>query len=385
MPKKVVLLGGTGSIGSSVLSIIRSYPEEFQLLGLSGHSQKEKIRALVEEFHPAYVCLPELPEWRENYRGINFLSGEEGLNILASLPEADMVVIAIAGLAGLGPTMAAIQHQKHLLSANKESIVAAGPLINASLDATNRQIIPLDSEHNAIFTLLTRFERESVKNIILTASGGPFFKKPADSRTSLQDVLKHPTWSMGSYITVNSATMLNKGFEVLEAHYLFRIPFESIRVLIHPQSLVHGIVELTDGTQVMVASPSDMRYPIGMAMFYPRIPPRSESSFSLVVKPLEFFDIPEGRFPLLKLAYEMGKKGGLFPLALNALNEEIVGACLEHRIRFIDIEILIEKGLERFSASEEARLSLSWESLFPAEKKARAIAQELIEERQRAN
>ncbi len=380
MPKKVVLLGGTGSIGSSVLDIIRRYPAEFQLIGLSGHSQKEKIRSLVEEFRPAYICLPELPEWRECYGEINFLSGEEGLTTLASLPEADMVVIAIAGLAGLAPTMAAIRHEKHLLSANKEAIVAAGPLINDSLDATKRQIIPLDSEHNAIFTILSRFEKEAVKNIVLTASGGPFFKTPASAHTTIQDVLKHPTWSMGSYITVNSATMLNKGFEVIEAHYLFRIPFENIKVLIHPQSLVHGIVELTDGTQVMVASPSDMRYPIGMAMFYPHIPPCSESVFSLITKPLEFFDIPEGRFPLLALAYEVGRMGGLLPLALNALNEEIVGAFLQQKIRFIDIEILIEKGLERFHASEESKLPLSWESLAPAETKARAIANKLLQE-----
>ncbi|QJR20789.1 1-deoxy-D-xylulose 5-phosphate reductoisomerase [Brevinematales bacterium NS] len=378
MPKKVVLLGATGSIGSSTLEVIRRYPEEFSLIGLSGHSQTDKIRSLVEEFHPSVVCLPEIPNWASLYPGTTFLSGEKGLGKLASLPEADMIIIGISGLAGLLPTIEAIKAHKHLLSANKEAIAAAGPLINQWLSEAEKQIIPLDSEHNAIFTLLSRFPLNRVKKIILTASGGPFFHTPATPETTVNDVLNHPTWNMGSYITVNSATMLNKGFEVIEAHYLFRLPFEQIDVLIHPQSLVHGMIELSDGTHTMVASPNHMKYPIAMAMFYPDIPPVGENTFALAGKTLEFYPVPYERFPLLSLAYEVGKVGGLFPLALNALNEEIVSAFLKGVIHFLDIERLIQKGIELFAATEESLLSLSLDSILPAEQKARTIARDLV-------
>ncbi|MCX7881652.1 MAG: 1-deoxy-D-xylulose-5-phosphate reductoisomerase [Brevinematales bacterium] len=380
MPKKVVLLGATGSIGSSTLDVIRRFPEEFVLIGLSGHSQTEKIKNLVDEFSPPVVCLPEVPSWAHEYPRTTFLSGERGLSQLASLPDADMVVIGVAGLAGLLPTIEAIKAKKHLLSANKEAIVAAGPLINHLLDENTQQIIPLDSEHNAIFTLICRFPTPHIKKIILTASGGPFFRRAPTAQTTVQEVLTHPTWSMGSYITVNSATMLNKGFEVIEAHYLFRLPFEQIEVLIHPQSIVHGMVELTDNTHIMVASPSDMRYPIAMAMFYPSLPPSGDSSFTLPGKSLEFHPVPHERFPLLSLAYETGRLGGLFPLALNALNEEIVSAFLKGKIHFLDIERLIITGIERFASTEESRLPLSFESLAPAEAKARGIAFELLGE-----
>lgn len=378
MPKRVVVLGATGSIGSSTLDIIRQFPEEFTLVGLSGHTQTTKIKSLIEEFHPFMVCLPSLPEWVHLYPSTTFVTGEKGLLQLASLSETDIIVIGISGLAGLLPTIEAIKAHKRILSANKEAIVAAGPIINQLLYENNQQIIPLDSEHNAIFTLLSHFPRSSIKKIILTASGGPFFRKEASSHTTVDDVLKHPTWNMGSYITVNSATMLNKGFEVIEAHYLFHLPFEQIDVLIHPQSLVHGIVELSDGTNTMVASPNDMRYPIAMAMFYPEIPSNRDNSFTLMDKTLEFYSVPEKRFPLLSLAYEVGKKGGMFPLALNALNEEIVSAFLQKKIHFLEIERLISMGIEYFASTEEANLPLSLESLRIAEQKARHIGQKLL-------
>jgi len=378
MPKKVVLLGATGSIGSSTLDVIRHYKEEFELLAVSGRSQEKRLQAIIEEFSPRYAALPTPVEWMQNYPKTEFVFGAESLNTLASLPEADIVVMALSGLSGLLPTIQAILAQKHLLSANKEAIVAAGPLINDHLNATGKSIIPLDSEHNALFLLTRGFESLSIHRLVLTASGGPFYKNPATPQTTIKDVLRHPTWNMGSYITVNSATMLNKGFEVIEAHYLFRRPFEEIDVLIHPQSLVHGIVELTDGTCVMVASPSDMRYPISFALFHPKFPPQPLSHFSLTSKPLEFHEVPRNRFPLLWLAYEVGKSGGMLPLALNALNEEIVEAFLSEKIRFIDIENLIQKGIDEFIQSEESRLPLSLENLPIAEQKARFIGKKLI-------
>ncbi|MGA2141198.1 MAG: 1-deoxy-D-xylulose-5-phosphate reductoisomerase, partial [Brevinematales bacterium] len=257
--ENIVLLGSTGSIGSSVIDVLRSYPSKFRLAGVSAHKNLPKLGKILREFTPELACLSGSPEENRDFisqfPSVEFVFGEDGLVSLAGLSSALTVVIGISGIAGLSPTLAAVKAGKRILSANKESIVAAGDIINSALSQAGLFIIPLDSEHNAIFNIYSRLETIFVKNISLTASGGPFLNKTITPGISMDEVLNHPVWEMGKTITVNSATLINKGFEVIEAHYLFHMDYERIKVLIHPQSLVHGIVETIDGTQFMACSP----------------------------------------------------------------------------------------------------------------------------------
>jgi 1-deoxy-D-xylulose-5-phosphate reductoisomerase len=359
MKERIVLLGGTGSIGSSVLDVIRHYPDRFALSGVSGYRNRDKLAAIVREFNPSCVCLPaEDPSFFAEFPGLVYFFGEAGLSELAGLAECDTVIIAVSGISGLGPTLSAIRAhdgRKKLLSANKEAIVAAGDVVNALLDKHGASIVPLDSEHNAIFSILTRVKPADVNTITLTASGGPFLHKPIGPGISVEDVLKHPTWNMGSYITVNSATMMNKGFEVIESHHLFRMEYDRIRVLIHPQSIIHGIVELADGTCVMVASPSDMRYPVAISMFYPQIPQQRFPPLELSGRNLEFQEPDLAKFPLLGLAYETGRTGGMLPCAMNAANEEVVEAFLEGVIPFHIIPDLLRRTVDDIADSDPSR------------------------------
>jgi 1-deoxy-D-xylulose-5-phosphate reductoisomerase len=380
--EKIVLLGATGSIGSSTLDIIRQNPERFELIGISGYKNYSRLEKIIEEFSPEIVSI------REENKGliakfpkVHFLMGEKSLSELASLSEADTVILGIAGIAGLAPTLAAIKNGKKILSANKESIVAAGRIVRDALLQYNNAIIPLDSEHNAIFNIAMKFEKDEIRNITLTASGGPFLKKEITEKTSVEDVLAHPTWDMGNTISVNSATMMNKGFEVIEARFLFDIDYDKIKVLIHPQSLVHGIVELVDGTQILSASPSDMRYPIAAALFYPEIPSQNREQLprlDLSQKNLGF-SLPDfKRFPLLQLAYDCGKEAGLLPTALNAINETIVEAFLERKVNFISLPQMIQRSVLEFSHSFHFSGELSMEAVMEADKFARSLTRKGI-------
>lgn len=280
MKKRIFLLGATGSIGTSTLEVIKKYSEYFELVGVSANSNLKKLESIINEFKPRYAVLTK----EHSFKDCDFckiLVGEKGYEEVIFSNEIDIIVIAISGIAGLYPTIKAIESKKRVVSANKESLVAAGDLVLNYLEKYNQSIIPVDSEHNAIFNLFSRIEKNFINKIILTASGGPFLRKEITEKTSLYEVLEHPTWNMGNYITVNSATMMNKGFEVIEAHYLFRIDYDKIDVLVHPQSLVHGIVETIDGTNFMVVSPNDMKFPITLGLFYPEIPEKKFKTIKL--------------------------------------------------------------------------------------------------------
>ncbi len=378
--EKIVLLGATGSIGSSVLDVLRNHSARFKLIGVSGHKNLEKLEAIVREFVPEAVCLSkENRDFIKLFPEVSFVFGEKGLSELASLPSADTIVIGIAGIAGLAPTLSAIKSKKRLLTANKESIVAAGGLVNRLLADTNQMIIPLDSEHNAIFNIFSRIQKQYIKSICLTASGGPFLNKNITVRTARKDVLQHPTWDMGHEITVNSASLMNKGFEVIEAHFLFHMDYDDIKVLIHPQSLVHGIVETIDGTHFMAASPSDMRYPIALSLFYPDFPEQKFPDLDLSQKKLEFFEPDYNKFPLLKLAYSAGKEGGILTAVLNAANETAVNAFLKNRIKFIHLPDLIHQVIESFSGRNIKNGELSLEIINQIDIEARQKTAGLIE------
>lgn len=345
--ERLVLLGATGSIGKSALDVIRGFPERFELIGVSGWGNIPRLAEIIDEFRPPVVCLREENSGFEaRYPDVDFLYGGGGIEDLAALDDADAAIMAISGTAGLRPTLSAIGSGKRLLTANKESIVCAGDIIMREAAAYGTELIPLDSEHNAVFNLLTRFDPGTVTEITLTASGGPFRDKPVDDKVTLEQVLDHPTWDMGQYITVNSATLMNKGFEVIEAHHLFGMGYDRIKVVIHPQSLVHGMVRGTDGTLYMSASPSDMRIPISLAMFFPETPPETIPQLGLPGVSLEFREPDIGRFPLLKLAYDMGREGGVMPAALNAANETTVNAFLEGKVPFYKIPGIVMRALD---------------------------------------
>ena len=345
--EKVVLLGATGSVGTSALSVLSEYKDRFTLFGVSGFRNLERLAEIIREFRPKVVCIEcKTPGFESMFPECEFVYGESGLSEIACHPDAATTVVAVSGIAGLAPTLAALKSKKKFLTANKESLVCAGEKVMQTACENGVQIVPLDSEHNAVFQAITRFPVQSIANIVLTASGGPFRTREIDESVTLEQVLDHPTWNMGKVITVNSATMMNKGFEVIEAHYLFGMDYDRIQVLIHPQSFVHGMAELTDGSRMMLASPNDMRYPIALALFYPDVPVHGFPKLTLDGVRLEF-DLPDvDRFPLLKLAYDCGRSGGLYPAALNACNEEAVNAFLTGKIRFIDIPDIVHRAVD---------------------------------------
>jgi 1-deoxy-D-xylulose-5-phosphate reductoisomerase len=376
--EKIVLLGATGSVGSSALDVLRKNPEKFELIGVSGYKNHAKLSEIISEFNPRYVSMmDENKKLLSANRGRNFFFGAGGPSELAALDEADTVIVAVAGISGLLPTLTAIRKGKKILTANKESIVAAGELVISELRARRGKLIPLDSEHNAIFNLLEKYPAKDVESIVLTASGGPFRERKIDATITIDDVLAHPTWDMGNIITVNSATMMNKGFEVIEAHHLFGFDYGRIRVLIHPQSLVHGMAELRDGSHLLFTSPSDMRYPISLALHYPEIPGRQFAPLDLLKEPLEFSLPDEIKFPLLRTAYDAGTAGGSLPCALNAANETAVQAFLEKRIPFQDIPGIVQRTLDGTPPSRPG----TPEEVLEIDRIARESAEDIITER----
>jgi 1-deoxy-D-xylulose-5-phosphate reductoisomerase len=348
-------------------------------MAVSGHKNLKKLEAIIKEFSPDVVCLStENRDFTGMFPEVYFVFDEKGLIDAASLPDADTVVIGTAGISGLAPAISAIKSGKRILSANKESIVAAGPLLARAMSEKKNFIIPLDSEHNAIFNIYNRIEKNFIKNIYLTASGGPLLNREITARTGKSDVMKHPVWEMGPSITVNSATLINKGFEVIEAHFLFNMDYGSIKVLIHPQSLIHGIVETIDGTNFLAASPSDMRYPIALGLFYPLIPEQKFPSLNLSGKNLEFFEPDFKKFPLLKLSYDAGKEGGIVPAVLNASNDTAASAFLDGRISFVDIPVIVKKVLDIYMKRNLKDKELDMEIILNADMEARKAAELLI-------
>jgi len=343
--RRLTILGSTGSIGRQALDVVRRYPDRFELVGLSAGSDARTLAAQATAFGPEYVALKSTETGPLEGIEARIISGSGAAARLAAEP-SDIVLNGIVGFAGLAATVAALQTGNRVALANKESLVAGGEWV---MDlATNNRIIPVDSEHSAIFQCLEGRKKEEVRGILLTASGGPFFglEKARLLEAGPGDALKHPTWRMGPKITIDSATMMNKGLEVLEAHHLFGVPFDDVRVVVHRQSVVHGGAFFEDGSLVLHAALPDMRVPIAFGLIYPE-------RVDVGAEPVSFdgvrwsFEEPRNDvFRCLPLAVEAGRAGGAYPVALNAANEVAVGAFLDGRIRFLRIADVIEEVLE---------------------------------------
>ncbi len=351
-PLRIALFGSTGSIGVNTLDVVRRHPERFAVTALAAHRNIEVLAAQIAEFHPKAVAVSDVgaaSELRSRQPGCEVLAGEEGLQELAKRGEYDTFVGALVGFAGLAPTVEAIKHGKRIALANKETLVVAGELLTRMAGVSGSEILPIDSEHSAIYQCLVGEPRESIRRIILTASGGPFRTLPKELFPKIlpEAALRHPKWVMGKKITIDSATLMNKGLEIIEAKWLFGMPLSKIDVIVHPQSIVHSFVEFVDGSIKAQLAMPDMRQPIQYALAAPE---RLNESYSLLdlaaSSPLEFFAPEYDKFPCLTLARTAGERGGLYPCILNAANEIAVEAFLEKRIPFTTIPALIESAME---------------------------------------
>ncbi len=341
--KKIAILGSTGSIGQQALDVIRALPDELKVVALTGNKNLKLLEKQIREFQPKMFCSPIKPDI--SYSG-EFLSAEE----IASHPEVDLLIVATAGKAGLSPTLAALQAGKTIALADKEVLVMAGEIIVREARLHQARILPIDSEHSAIWQCL-QGEESKPQRLFLTASGGPFYHYSQSqlAKVTPKQALQHPVWKMGKKVTIDSATLMNKGLEVVEAHWLFSCPFDSIEILIHPQSIVHSMVEFMDGSLKAQLSWPDMRLPIQYALSYPRRWSNSELPHLDwdKIKSLNFELIDYARFPCLKLAREAGKSGGTYPAVLCAADEVAVELFLSRRISFTDIAKIVQKTLEQ--------------------------------------
>lgn len=358
MTKPIAILGSTGSIGESTLDLCRKYPQYFRVVALSAGQNIQKLLAQIQEFQPELVSVqtPILAaelKTQITLPHVKVLSGEEGAVAVATHPKADVVVSAIVGAAGLVPTHAAIAAGKTIALANKESMIIAGPILSALAKKSGAKIIPVDSEHSAIFQCLNGEDLTSVQKLILTASGGPFLTTPAADFKNITktQALKHPNWNMGNKITIDSATLMNKGLEVIEAQSLFGFSVEQIEVVVHPQSIIHSMVEFVDGSVMAQMGEPDMRGPIAYALSYPKRLASYEKKLDLSAREKLTFCKPDfAKFPCLKLAFEVAKKGMSYIPVLNAANEVVVEAFLKEQIAFTDIPRVIECVLSEHSA-----------------------------------
>ncbi|RHX80578.1 1-deoxy-D-xylulose-5-phosphate reductoisomerase [Leptospira yasudae] len=353
MATSVCLLGASGSVGESTLKVLRAYPEEFRLHSFSVHSNLDKALSIQKEFSPEFICVSSETADKSvlgNKIGkTQILYGESALSEIVREPDVQIVITAIVGSVGLRPTIAAIVSGKRLGIANKETLVTSGPLINSLIAKHKTKVVPVDSEHNALFQLLESVNQNALEKIILTASGGSFRDMPIEQLASVtkEQALHHPTWSMGPKITVDSNGMINKGLEVIEAHFLFGVPYEKIGVVIHPQSIAHGIIELRDGASFVYASYPDMIFPIAHSLFHPEpVPKVLRSHPAKDWGKLEFREPDLKRYPGLGLAFAAGKAGGTGPCIFNAANEAAVELFLKDEIRFVEIPDYIRAALD---------------------------------------
>ena len=348
--KNIYILGAAGSIGMQTLDIIKSHPNEFNVVGISlGHNHviNEEI---LKSFKVSIVALrtdEKLKDYQNQYPHITFVYGLEGLLDLVRYPIKGTVVNALSGSAGLIPTIEAIKSRKDIALANKETLVMAGDIINKLVENYNVKLIPIDSEHSALWQCIQHEVIDAIDKIVITASGGAFrdLSRHDLKHVTKENALKHPNWSMGAKITIDSATMMNKGLEVIEAHYLFHLPYDQIETILHKESHVHGLVFFKDGTIKASISPSNMRIPIQYALFYPHRTP-FDSHYKL--ENLTFKDMDMKRYPLLALAYKVGKEAGLLPTVMNAANEAAVKLFLEDKIAFLDIEKIVYETVNAY-------------------------------------
>lgn len=371
--RRISVLGSTGSIGTQTLDVARW--RGYRVVGLAAGRRADELVAQAREFRPELVaCHPEVAAAVRPHLppGTRLATGPAGAAEVAAL-EADTVVAAIPGSAGLGPTRAALRAGRHVALANKEAMVVAGPLVWREARAHGARITPVDSEHSALWQCLQGEPREAIEELVLTASGGPFREGPADLRgVTPEQALRHPNWAMGPKVTIDSATLFNKGLEVLEAHFLFEWPLERIRVLVHPQSLIHGLVRFRDGSLKAQIGPHDMRHPIQYALEGPARPEVPLPPLPLVGT-WELLEPDHERFPSLGLAYRAGERGGVAPAWLNAADEVAVEAFLAGRLPFPGIAEVLGDALERAPDAE-----LSWEAIASADAEARARAREAV-------
>lgn len=353
--KRISILGSTGSIGTQCLDVISGNRDRFSVAALSCSKSIELLCRQIEEFSPAAVCVAEeadAAELSKKYSGIEFFHGDEGLRAIAAMEDCDMVVNSLMGMRGLEPTMAAIEAGKDIAFANKETLVVGGQLVMDAVKRRGVKLLPVDSEHSAVFQCIQGSAGNEIRRLILTASGGPFRGYSAEQLKSvtLEQALAHPNWFMGKKITVDSATMMNKGLEVIEAKWLFDILAEKIQIVVHPQSILHSAVEYCDGSVIGQMGLPDMRVPIAYALSYPE---RMEMTSSM--KSLDFFSLKDGMtfypadaevFRTIGLAYEACRIGGSYPVALNGANEVLVDMFLKGKIRFTDIQDTLVKVME---------------------------------------
>jgi 1-deoxy-D-xylulose-5-phosphate reductoisomerase len=385
--KSIVLLGSTGSIGTNTLRIVERFPRRFRVAGLAAGRNLSLLIRQAKTFRPRVVSVEreaDAVKVRRALAGlkIEVLAGSQGAEAVASRADSDIVVSAITGVQGLRPTLAAVRAGKTVALANKESMVVAGPLLRKEAARSGAVFIPVDSEHSGVFQCLAKESRDAVRKVILTASGGPFWRTPlAELKNKTpEEALRHPRWKMGRKVTIDSATLMNKGLELIEARWLFGLDPDELDVLIHPQSVVHALVEMRDGSVLAQLSVTDMRIPILYALSFPE---RSEAvlpSLDLArVGPLEFHPAEEKRFPLLGLARRALAAGGSWPVVLNAANEVAVRAFLEGRIRFGDIAGLVRRTLDGHSRTDCRAIG----DILETDREARARAFEKLKLMQR--
>jgi 1-deoxy-D-xylulose-5-phosphate reductoisomerase len=381
--RKITILGSTGSIGVSALDVIRRNPKRYKIVALSAARNIRLLKKQIELYQPKIVSVID-KNHSEKLKAIldpchktKIVFGSGGYREIATLKETDTVISAIVGSAGLVPTLDAISAGKNIALANKETMVMAGNILIEKAKEKGVRIVPVDSEHSAIFQCIAGQKRRYVKRIILTASGGPFlnFKKKELEKVKPSDALKHPSWKMGKKISIDSASLMNKGLEIIEAKWLFDVDVENIDVHIHPQSIIHSMVEFIDGSVIAQMGIPDMRIPIAYALSYPQRISANHSLDLLQVGNLEFFKPDMDRFPNLKLAYEAGSLGGTMPSVLNAANEIVVEAFLDERIKFMDMPNIIKRVL----SSHQIQRNPSLEDILNADRWARNQAKQHIE------
>ena len=357
--KSITVIGSTGSIGTQTLEIASQYPEEFRIVGLAAGRNIELLARQVAEFRPEIVatCYEEkLTELKTALSNLDYspviLAGDEGLAEVARYGDAESVVTGIVGCAGLLPTIAAIKAGKNIALANKETLIAGAPVVLPLVKEYGVKLLPADSEHSAIFQCLQGVPENGLRRILLTASGGAFRDLPVEQlpQVKVADALKHPNWSMGQKITIDSATLMNKGLEVIEAHYLFGVDYNQIDIVIHPQSIIHSLIELQDTSVLAQLGWADMRLPLLYALSYPdRVYTDWEPLDLVKAGDLTFKEPDHQKYPCMQLAYNVGREGGLMPAVLNAANEQAVALFLEEKIGFLDIPRLIETVCDRAS------------------------------------
>lgn len=383
--KKIVLLGASGSIGTQTIEVMLAHPDQFDLVGFSIGHNIDKVHEILKQFpqvnHVAVADEVDAESLKKVYPHCNFHVGDQGLCELANLENYDTFVSAIVGFRGLEPLLQAIKKVKYIALANKESLVAGGPLIKKALNDYSVVLLPIDSEHSAILQCLQGNNISEINRLIVTASGGSFRDK---SRAELvgvtkEQALNHPNWKMGGRITIDSATMCNKGFEVIEAHYLFDIPFDKIEVVIHKESVIHSMVQYRDHSIIAQMGSADMKIPIQYALSYPnRLEMHGDKPFNFMDYPELHFQVPDfERFPLLKLAYEVGKRGGNSGAIMNGADEEAVALFLEDKIQFLEIEDYVIAAVEQCLFIENPTL----EQLIESDKASREFVKMMYETR----